>query len=64
VKATINTLPDCPWCVKAKMLLDLAEIQYKEIDGKVDSYPTVPYIVIDGEPVGGFLELSHFIRKL
>ena len=61
--ATINTLPDCPWCVKAKKLLDLQGISYTEVNGKVDNHPTVPYIVIDGEPIGGFTELAQFIRR-
>ena len=62
--ALINTLPNCPFCVKAKRLLDLKGIQYIELDGKSDKWKTVPYIEIDGEPVGGFTELSQFIRQL
>jgi glutaredoxin len=64
MKATINTIENCPWCVKAKKLLDLKGIEYTELNGKVDNWPTVPYIVIDGQEVGGFQELAQFIRNL
>ena len=64
MKATVNTLPNCPWCVKAKKLLELTGIDVTEIEGKVDNWPTVPYIVIDGEPVGGFTELARYVRSL
>ena len=62
--ATINTLPDCKWCVKAKKLLELKGIDVTEVEGKVDNWPTVPYIVIDGQPIGGFTELAAWCRKL
>ena len=61
--AIINTLPNCPWCVKAKKLLDLYGIQYIEVNGKSDLFPTVPYIEIDGSQIGGFIELTVALRK-
>lgn len=61
--AIINTLPNCPWCVKAKRLLDLKGIEYTEVNGKVDHFPTVPYIEVDGEAIGGFTELAAWCRK-
>lgn len=61
---TINTLPSCPYCVKAKKLLDFKGIEYEEINGKVDNWPTVPYIVINGEHIGGYVELLAYIRNL
>lgn len=61
--AIINTLPNCPWCVKAKKLLDLKGIQYIEVEGKSDLWPTVPYIEVDGQVVGGFTELAAWCRK-
>ena len=63
MKATINTLPECPWCVKAKKLLDLKGIEYVEVDGKANEWPTVPYITIDEQHVGGFVELAAWCRK-
>lgn len=62
--AIINTLPNCPWCVKAKKLLDLKGIQYTEVNKKSDLWPTVPYIEIDGSQVGGFAELAVALRKM
>ena len=64
MKATINTIENCPWCVKAKKLLDLKEIEYTEVNGKVDNWPTVPYIEIDGQVIGGFTELARYVRNL
>ena len=64
MKATINTLPSCPWCVKAKKLRDLKGIEYEEINGKFDVWPTVPYIELDGQPIGGFTELARVVRNL
>ena len=63
MKAIIHTLPSCGWCVKAKKLLDISGIDYEEIQGFHESWKTVPYIQIDGEPVGGFTELAQFLRR-
>ena len=62
--AVVHTLPNCPWCSKAKRLLDLKGIQYTEVDKKSDIWPTVPYIEIDGVQIGGFIELSVALRKM
>ena len=64
MRATIHTLPTCPYCVKAKKLLALKEIEYTEVNGKSDGWPTVPYIEIDGKSIGGFLELMRYVRTL
>ena len=64
MKARINTLPNCPWCVKAKRLLDLKGIKYEEILGKSQDWNTVPYIVVNDQPIGGFTELAAYCRKL
>ena len=63
----------CGHCVRAKMLLDQRGLGYEEI--RVDEDPefrqhleeltggwTVPQIVIDGDPIGGFAELSALDR--
>jgi len=60
--ATIYTMSNCPWCVKAKRLLDLKKVEYREINGKSNKWQTVPYIEIDEQPVGGFIELASFFR--
>jgi glutaredoxin 3 len=58
----------CGFCVRAKMLLEQRGLAFEEI--RVDSDPdfrskleemtgswTVPQILIDGEPIGGYVEL-------
>lgn len=58
----------CGYCVRAKTLLEGKGLDFEEI--RVDDDPefrrrlleltggwTVPQIVIDGEPIGGFTEL-------
>ena len=64
MKAKVNTLPSCPWCVKAKKLLDLKGIEYEAILSKSQDWPTVPYIEIDGVSIGGFTELARYLRSL
>ena len=44
MKLTIHTLPDCPWCVKAKKLATLLNFEYEEVSGKSEDWPTVPYL--------------------
>jgi glutaredoxin 3 len=64
----------CGYCVRAKTLLEGKGIEYKEI--LLDEDPafrqtlheltggwTVPQIVIDGEPIGGFTELWRLDRS-
>ena len=63
----------CGYCVRAKALLDSREIEYEEIS--LDDDPafrarlheltggwTVPQILIDGEPIGGYTELWKLER--
>ena len=58
----------CGYCVRAKALLDAKGIEYDEIN--LDDEPrfrqklmeltggwTVPQIVLDGRPIGGYAEL-------
>ena len=60
----------CPFCVRAKALLDSIGLAYREIDVSVDhkilqrmmkrsGQRTVPQIFIDGISVGGFEQLSQ-----
>ena len=64
----IYTTRWCGYCVRAKSLLDAKALPYEEIT--LDDDPnfrarllertggwTVPQIVIDGEPIGGYAEL-------
>lgn len=60
----IYTLPDCRWCDKAKKLLKMLKVDYTEVNGKFDGYPTVPYIQVNGKEIGGFTEFAAYCRKL
>lgn len=64
----------CGHCVRAKALLEQRGLAYEEI--RVDEDPrfrehlekltggwTVPQIVIDGDPIGGYAELSALDRS-
>ena len=64
----------CGYCIRAKALLDDKGIPYEEV--LLDEEPefrkrlfeltggwTVPQVVIDGEPVGGFAELWRLERS-
>ena len=63
----------CGYCVRAKALLESKGIEYEEIS--LDNDPafrrklfdltggwTVPQILIDGRPIGGYTELGRLDR--
>lgn len=69
VKVLVYTREGCPYCVHAKQLLDYKKVQYTEV--RVDLDPamldevikltgrrTLPQIIINGESIGGFDDLS------
>jgi len=60
----------CPWCVRAKSLLQSMGLDYEDIDISLDEdraremversgRRTVPQIFINNESIGGFDELSQ-----
>ena len=64
----------CGYCVRAKALLDAKGLRYEEVS--LDDDPafrerleqltggwTVPQIVIDGKPIGGYTELRRLDRE-
>ena len=71
---TIYTTRWCGYCVRAKALLDSRGIPYEEIQPRrrpgLSSAPssispggwTVPQILIDGKPIGGYVELWRLDR--
>jgi glutaredoxin len=63
MKAQVWTIENCPYCVRAKKLLDLKGVEYKEMSGFHPDWKSVPYIILDGEPIGGFTELARFLRN-
>jgi glutaredoxin 3 len=69
----IYTTPWCGYCVRAKALLDAKGLDFEEIDVAGDPAFrarlheltggwTVPQILIDGEPIGGYTELWRLDR--
>lgn len=64
-KVVIYTTDYCPFCTKAKRLLDMKGAKYEEIDvthdtalrdemtKKAEGRRTVPQIFIDDTPIGG-----------
>ena len=68
-RVEVYTTPSCPFCVRAKRLLDARGIAFDEIDLADDhalreqviertGRRTVPQIFIDGRSIGGFEELA------
>jgi glutaredoxin 3 len=64
----------CGFCVRAKVLLEQRGLEYEEIS--LDGQPefrarlqeltdgwTVPQILIDGKPIGGYSELWQLDRR-
>ena len=74
-KVTVYTTDYCPYCVRAKGLLQQRGIAYEEIhlseeDDKAwdDLYErskmqTVPQIFVDGKIIGGYTELAALDQK-
>lgn len=76
MKAVIYTKTTCPWCVKAKDLLKLKNVEIEEhvlgennvtkdtIQNKVPAgykVSTVPQIFLNGKHIGGYTDLAkHF----
>ena len=73
-KVTIFTARWCGYCTRAKALLDGKGVPYEEVN--LDDDPsfrqrlhdltggwTIPQIVIDDEPIGGYTELWRLDRS-
>jgi glutaredoxin 3 len=73
-KIEIYTTRWCGYCVRAKTLLDSRGLEYEEIS--LDDDPTfrqrlldltggwtVPQILVDGRPIGGYTELWQLDRS-
>ncbi len=74
----IYTIPTCPFCKKAKALLEDNYLEYKEYDishdeekereelGKkfnISGYVTVPQITINGKYIGGYTNLKEIVSN-
>ena len=70
----IYTTPYCPFCIRAKRLLDQENLAYEETDvslsrdlrqkmtKRAEGRTSVPQIFIDNEPIGGSDELAQLHR--
>ncbi|SDB61850.1 glutaredoxin 3 [Belnapia rosea] len=73
-KVEIYTILFCPYCDRAKALLDKKGVAFEEIDAPTGSQArkdaiarsggrtTVPQIFIDGKPIGGSDDLTALDR--
>ena len=63
----VYTTENCPFCIRAKGLLDTRGVQYREVnlerdpDGRAElvkqtGMMTFPQVIVDGELIGGFQE--------
>lgn len=70
-KVEVYSTTYCPYCVRAKALLDAKDVDYQEIDvtgdddarialvTKSGGRKTVPQIFINDQPVGGYDDLRQ-----
>ena len=70
----IYTTPFCPFCIRAKRLLDQEQLRYEETDvsashelrnkmtARAEGRTSVPQIFIDDIPIGGCDELMKLHR--
>ena len=69
----IYSKPNCPYCVKAKALLEMMNINYQEMKLDVDfsreellevapTARTFPQIFINGNVIGGYDQLATYIE--
>ncbi len=72
-KIEIYTKEYCPYCVRAKALLQKKGVAYREIDvegndelrvwlAQASGQKTVPQIFVDGRPLGGFSDIDALDR--
>jgi glutaredoxin len=73
MKITIYSKNKCSFCEEAKSLLELKNIEYRELDVTrpevldqllelVPEAKTVPQIFIDGTYIGGYTELVEYLK--
>ena len=72
----IYTTPSCPYCVRAKMLLNNKGVSFEEVSmydvsseerqqlaQKTNNYRTVPQIFINNRFIGGYDQLASLERQ-
>lgn len=71
----IYTRPDCGYCEKAKALITQKGHKYSEVvlgtditkEELFEMFPgvkTVPIVVLDGQKIGGYVELTETVNKM
>jgi len=72
MQITIYTIPGCSYCTHVKELMRRANLSYEDyLVGKditktqlLQEYPLAqgfPYVIIDGEPVGGLTQTAKYL---
>jgi glutaredoxin 3 len=73
-KVIVYTKRSCPYCVRAKHLLDRKRVAYEEIDvegadalrvwlAETTGQKTVPQIFVGGRPLGGYTDIDALDRQ-
>jgi len=73
-KVQIYSKKNCPFCVRAKALLDRKGVPYEEVDAEgndelrawlaeTSGQKTVPQIFVDGRPLGGFSDIDALDKQ-
>lgn len=73
-KVQIYTKSNCPYCVRAKALLDRKGVSYEEIDAEgndalrawlveATGQRTVPQVFVNGRSLGGFSDIDAMDRR-
>ncbi len=73
-RVKIYTKANCPFCVRAKALLDRKGVDYEEIDAEgqdelrtwlvdVTGQRTVPQVFVDGRSLGGFTDIDALDKE-
>jgi glutaredoxin 3 len=73
-KVQVYSKKNCPFCVRAKALLDRKGVAYEEIDAEgndelrtwlaeASGQKTVPQIFVDGRPLGGFSDIDALDKQ-
>lgn len=73
-QVVIYTTRFCPFCIRAKRLLDSKGVQFENIDvgnnpslwkkmEKLSGQNTVPQIFVDGQALGGFDDINYLDQQ-
>jgi len=73
-KVKVYTKKNCPYCVRAKALLDRKGVEYEEVDAETDDalrawlaeatgQRTVPQIFVGDRSLGGFTDIDALDRQ-